>query len=143
MLKFRFKQKSLLKEKTKLKKQHNDLSFNKLERKKIVKEIKYLKNRFKLVNHFIKTKSKPIWMTIKYLPVLPPNFRPLVQLQDTKLITTDLNFLYSKIININNKILKLKKMIIPPNFLTNEKFLLQEAVDNLLDNDNSKSKNNI
>ena len=143
MLKFRFKQKSLLEEKTKLKKQHNDLSFNKLERKKIVKEIKYLKNRFKLVNHFIKTKSKPIWMTIKYLPVLPPNFRPLVQLQDTKLITTDLNFLYSKIININNKILKLKKMIIPPNFLTNEKFLLQEAVDNLLDNDNSKSKNNI
>jgi len=137
--KFILKQKSLLEEKTTLKKQDNDFSFNKLEKKKIVKEIKYLKNRSKLLSHFIKTKSKPIWMTIKYLPVLPPNFRPLVQLQDTKLITTDLNFLYSKIININNKILKLKKMVIPQNFLTNEKFLLQEAVDNLLDNNNSKN----
>lgn len=81
-------------------------------------------------------------MTIKYLPVLPPNLRPIVTLQDRKLITTDLNFLYSKIINLNNKIKRLKKMGIFENFLNSENTLLQEAVDNLIDNENDDSKNN-
>jgi DNA-directed RNA polymerase subunit beta' len=82
-------------------------------------------------------------MTIKYLPVLPPNLRPIVKLEDTKLITTDLNFLYSKIINLNNKIKRLKKMDIFENFLNDENTLLQEAVDTLIENEKEDSKNNL
>lgn len=79
-------------------------------------------------------------MTIKYLPVLPPNLRPVVKLQDKTIIITELNLLYSKIININNKIIKLKKMSVPDNFLTKDINTLQETVTNLLDN--GKNKNN-
>lgn len=85
-------------------------------------------------------------MTIKYLPVLPPNIRPIVRLQDKTIITTDLNFLYSKIINSNNKIIKLRKMSVPETFLNNEKNILQETVDRLISNEkNTKTevKNNI
>jgi DNA-directed RNA polymerase subunit beta' len=78
-------------------------------------------------------------MTIKYLPVLPPNLRPIVKLQDKTIITTDLNFLYSKIIDSNNKIVKLRKMSVPENFLNNEKLILQENVDKLINNDGNKN----
>nr|AEW13012.1 RNA polymerase beta' subunit [Strombomonas acuminata] len=81
--------------------------------------------RLKLINHFIQTKSNPHWMIIYNLPVLPPNLRPVVKLQDKTLITTDLNFLYAKIVNINNKINKLRKMLVPEPFLINEKYTLQ------------------
>lgn len=74
-------------------------------------------------------------MTIKYLPVLPPNLRPIVKLHDNTIITTDLNFLYSKIINSNNKIIKLRSMNVPEIFLNNEKYLLQESVDKLINNE--------
>jgi DNA-directed RNA polymerase subunit beta' len=77
-------------------------------------------------------------MTIKFLPVLPPNIRPIVRLKDKTIITTDLNFLYSKIIDNNNKINKLRKMSVPENFLNNEKLLLQENVDRLINNDLKK-----
>lgn len=79
-------------------------------------------------------------MTIKYLPVLPPNIRPIVRLQDKTIITTDLNFLYSKIIESNNKIIKLRKMSVPETFLNNEKYLLQEAVDKLINNEKNNKK---
>ena len=79
-------------------------------------------------------------MTIKYLPVLPPNLRPVVKLQDKTIIITELNLLYAKIININNKLVKLKKMFVPDNFLKKEINLLQESVTNLLDG--KKNKNN-
>lgn len=78
-------------------------------------------------------------MTIKFLPVLPPNIRPIVRLKDKTIITTDLNFLYAKIIDNNNKINKLRKMSVPENFLNSEKLLLQENVNKLINNDNSKS----
>lgn len=98
------------------------------------------KNRLKLINYFIQSKSKPSWMTIKYLPVLPPNLRPIVKLQDKTVIITDVNFLYSGIININNKILKLRKMSVPETFLYNEKVSLQDKVDKLINNE--KTNNN-
>jgi DNA-directed RNA polymerase subunit beta' len=94
----------------------------------------------KLINHFIQTKSLTDWMTIKYLPVLPPNIRPIVRLQDKTIITTDLNFLYSKIIESNNKIIKLRKMSVPEAFLNNEKYILQEAVDKLINNEKNNKK---
>lgn len=81
-------------------------------------------------------------MTIKYLPVLPPNLRPIVQLKDKAIITTDLNYLYSNIINSNNKIIKLRKMAVPEQFLNNEKYTLQIKVDNLISpNKTDKNKN--
>jgi DNA-directed RNA polymerase subunit beta' len=78
-------------------------------------------------------------MTIKYLPVLPPNLRPIVKLQDNTIITTDLNFFYSKIIDSNNKIIKLRKMSVPETFLNNEKLILQENVDKLINNEVKKN----
>lgn len=81
-------------------------------------------------------------MTIKYLPVLPPNLRPIVQLKDKAIITTDLNYLYANIVNSNNKILKLRKMSVPEHFLNNEKYILQTKVDNLITPSKLK-KNNI
>lgn len=78
-------------------------------------------------------------MTIKYLPILPPNLRPIVKLQDNTIITTDLNFFYSKIIDSNNKIIKLRKMSVPENFLNNEKLILQENVDKLISNESKKN----
>lgn len=80
-------------------------------------------------------------MTIKYLPVLPPNLRPIVKLQDKTIIATDLNFLYGKIIETNNKIIKLRKMAVPEKFLNNEKNFLQENIDNLIDNEAKITKN--
>lgn len=79
-------------------------------------------------------------MTIKYLPVLPPNLRPIVKLQDKTIIVTDVNFLYSNIINTNNKILKLRKMSVSETFLYNEKISLQDKVDKLINNE--KTNNN-
>lgn len=90
---------------------------------------------------FLETKTSPEWMTFKILPVLPPNIRPIVKLEDKRIITTDLNQLYSQIININNKITKLKKMMIKGKYLNNEKNILQENVNELITN-NKKIKIN-
>lgn len=117
----------------------NNLSSN--EKENFNNKRKIYKNRLKLINDFIQTKSLTNWMTIKYLPVLPPNIRPIVRLQDKTIITTDLNFLYSKIIDSNNKIVKLRKMSVPEAFLNNEKYLLQEAVDKLINNEKSNKQN--
>ena len=92
-----------------------------------------------MINCFIETKVLPKWMTFKILPVLPPNIRPIIKLEDKRIITTDLNQLYSKIININNKITKLKKMLIQGKYLNNEKSILQESVNELIVN-NEKIK---
>lgn len=104
------------------------------EIKKYEKKVKTYINRLKIINYFIHTKTKPEWMTIKYLPVLPPNIRPIVKLQDKTIITTDLNFIYGKIIETNNKIVKLRKMSVPEKFLHSEKSFLQETIDKLIDN---------
>ncbi len=98
--------------------------------------------KLKLINCFIETKVLPNWMTFKILPVLPPNLRPIIKLEDKRIITTDLNQLYSKIININNKITKLKKMLIQGKYLNNEKSILQESVSELIMN-NEKVKTTV
>lgn len=116
----------------------NNITSN--EKENLEGKKKIYKNRLKLINHFIQTKSLTNWMTIKYLPVLPPNIRPIVRLQDKTIITTDLNFLYSKIIESNSKIIKLRKMSVPETFLNNEKYLLQEAVDKLINNEKNNKK---
>nr|YP_010700365.1 RNA polymerase subunit beta' [Flexiglena variabilis]WCH63513.1 RNA polymerase subunit beta' [Flexiglena variabilis] len=84
-------------------------------------------NQKKLINYFTQTKNKLEWMTLIYLPVLPPNLRPILKLQDGTIVTADINFLYSKILNSNNRIEKLKKMQVSEIFLRNEKCLLQES----------------
>jgi DNA-directed RNA polymerase subunit beta' len=71
-------------------------------------------------------------MVIKYLPILPANFRPIIILKDNTLSKTDLNNLYAKIININNKIKKLLKFNIPKKIITAETSLLQENIDKLI-----------
>ncbi len=109
--------------------------FSETEQLNFERKIKIYKNRLKLINCFIQSKSSPKWMTIKYLPVLPPNLRPIVRLHDNTIITTDLNFLYSKIVNINNKIIKLRNMNVPESFLNNEKYSLQDTVDKLINNE--------
>lgn len=95
-----------------------------------------------MANYFIFTKTKPEWMTIKYLPVLPPNIRPIVKLQDKTIIATDLNFTYGKIIESNNKIIKLRKMSVPEKFLNSEKNFLQETIDKLIDNNRKVTATN-
>lgn len=99
------------------------------------------KNRLKLINYFLNTKTKPIWMTIKYLPVLPPELRPILKLQDNVVVTSDLNFLYAKIINSTNRMEQLKNMRVNQKFVDKEKSIIQDSID-LLINNSSRSKKN-
>jgi DNA-directed RNA polymerase subunit beta' len=71
-------------------------------------------------------------MTIKYLPILPPNLRPIIKLTDNNIVTSQINLLYIDIINHNNKIYKLKKMLIPNLLLNKEKEILQRKVDKVI-----------
>jgi len=96
------------------------------------------KKRKRVFNFFIQTQSKPDWMILKYLPVLPPDIRPIVKISDNTIVTTDLNFSYANIINVNNKILKLRKMLVPERFLNNEKLFLQQKVDALISAEGKK-----
>ena len=106
-------------------------------------KIKYQK-RLKLINNFIQNKCTPTWIMIKYLPVLPPNLRPIIKMQDNTIITSDLNYLYSDIININNKITKLKNLLIPTHLIFKEKILLYTTVNKLISNTNKrKYKSNL
>jgi len=107
------------------------------------RKIELYTKKLKITNCFLETKILPQWMTFKILPVLPPNVRPIIKLEDKKIITTDLNQLYSKIININNKITKLKKMLIQEKYLNNEKTILQESVNEIIINNEKikKTKN--
>lgn len=95
------------------------------------KEFLY-RNRIKILNFFAQTKTRVEWMVLRYLPVLPPNIRPIVKIQGKTVVTTDLNFSYANIINTNSKILKLRKMLVPEKFLSNEKLFLQQKVDILI-----------
>ncbi|WMC19608.1 MAG: DNA-directed RNA polymerase subunit beta' [Enterobacteriaceae bacterium PC38] len=97
------------------------------KRKKII-------NRIKLLESFINTCNKPEWMILTILPVLPPDLRPLVPLDEEKFAASDLNDLYRRIINRNNRLKKLLTLSAPNIIVKNEKRMLQEAVDALLDN---------
>ena len=97
-------------------------------------KIKRLTKRLKLVEYFVKSGNKPQWMILRALPVLPPDLRPLVPLDGGRFATSDLNDLYRRVINRNNRLRRLLELNAPDIIVRNEKRMLQEAVDALLDN---------
>ncbi|MFH0826910.1 MAG: DNA-directed RNA polymerase subunit beta' [Candidatus Omnitrophota bacterium] len=88
----------------------------------------------KIVEDFKKSKNRPEWMILEVLPVIPPDLRPLVPLDGGRFATSDLNDLYRRVINRNNRLKKLIELAAPEIIIRNEKRMLQEAVDALLDN---------
>ncbi|MGH8295902.1 MAG: DNA-directed RNA polymerase subunit beta', partial [Steroidobacteraceae bacterium] len=99
----------------------------------VQKRIKYAK-RLKVVDAFRKSQNKPEWMIMDVLPVIPPELRPLVPLDGGRFATSDLNDLYRRVINRNNRLKKLMELHAPEVIVRNEKRMLQEAVDALFDN---------
>ena len=94
---------------------------------------KYTK-RLKLIEAFLESGNKPEWMVMTVLPVLPPELRPLVPLEGGRFATSDLNDLYRRVINRNNRLKRLLDLSAPDIIVRNEKRMLQEAVDALMDN---------
>ncbi len=96
--------------------------------------IKKMRKRIKVMEDLQKSINKPEWMILEVLPVIPPDLRPLVPLDGGRFATSDLNDLYRRVINRNNRLRKLKELNAPEIIIRNEKRMLQEAVDALLDN---------
>jgi DNA-directed RNA polymerase subunit beta' len=90
--------------------------------------------RLKVVSHFIGTKNSPLGMVLDAVPVIPPDLRPMVQLDGGRFATSDLNDLYRRVINRNNRLKRLLDLQAPEIIVNNEKRMLQEAVDALFDN---------
>jgi len=97
------------------------------------KKLKYSK-RLKVATSFLKSGNKPEWMILDVIPVIPPELRPLVPLDGGRFATSDLNDLYRRVINRNNRLKKLMELRAPEVIVRNEKRMLQEAVDALFDN---------
>ena len=97
------------------------------KRKKLVK-------RLKLLESFIESENRPEWMILEVVPVIPPDLRPLVPLDGGRFATSDLNDLYRRVINRNNRLKRLLELRAPDIIVRNEKRMLQEAVDALFDN---------
>ena len=97
------------------------------------KKLKYAK-RLKVVDAFRRSNNKPEWMILDVVPVIPPELRPLVPLDGGRFATSDLNDLYRRVINRNNRLKKLMELKAPDVIIRNEKRMLQEAVDALFDN---------
>ena len=97
-------------------------------------KLKKLSKRLKLLEAFVHSGNKPQWMIMTVLPVLPPDLRPLVPLDGGRFATSDLNDLYRRVINRNNRLKRLLDLNAPDIIVRNEKRMLQEAVDALLDN---------
>ena len=93
-----------------------------------------LSKRLKLMEAFVESGNRPEWMVLNVLPVLPPELRPLVPLDGGRFATSDLNDLYRRVINRNNRLKRLLDLNAPDIIVRNEKRMLQEAVDALLDN---------
>ncbi len=98
-----------------------------VKRKKLVK-------RLKLIDSFIQSNSRPEWMILEVVPVIPPELRPLVPLDGGRFATSDLNDLYRRVINRNNRLKRLIELKAPDIIVRNEKRMLQESVDALFDN---------
>ncbi|WP_343192635.1 DNA-directed RNA polymerase subunit beta' [Buchnera aphidicola (Taiwanaphis decaspermi)] len=109
-----------------LKEELNNIN-SETKKKKITKRIKILES-------FIQSENKPEWMILTVLPILPPDLRPLVPLDGGRFATSDLNDLYRRVINRNNRLKRLLDLSAPDIIVRNEKRMLQEAVDALLDN---------
>src|SRR5580693_9008514 len=95
---------------------------------------KKLSKRLKVIQGFIHSRSEPEWMVLEVLPVIPPDLRPLVPLEGGRFATSDLNDLYRRVINRNNRLRNLMQLKTPDVIIHNEKRMLQEAVDALFDN---------
>ena len=116
-----------------------DLKKDDEELKEIVKTSKGQKRlkaikRLEIVEAFLKSENKPEWMILDVIPVLPPDLRPMVQLDGGRFATSDLNDLYRRVINRNNRLKKLVELGAPDVIIRNEKRMLQEAVDALIEN---------
>jgi len=116
-----------------LEKEAANLREDSLNTKSQTKLKKYNK-RLKLIDSLIKSGNKPEWMILKVLPILPPDLRPLVPLDGGRFATSDLNDLYRRVINRNNRLARLLELDAPEIIVRNEKRMLQEAVDSLIDN---------
>ena len=103
------------------------------DKEKLIKRIRILEN-------FIATKSDPTWMLLSIIPVLPPGLRPMVQLEGGRFATSDLNELYRRVINRNNRLRRFFEIYAPEIIIRNEKRMLQEAVDALIDNGHREKK---
>jgi DNA-directed RNA polymerase subunit beta' len=90
--------------------------------------------RLRVMDNFIATGSRPDWMVLDVIPVIPPDLRPMVQLDGGRFATSDLNDLYRRVINRNNRLARLQEILAPEIIVRNEKRMLQEAVDALIDN---------
>ncbi|MBD2018245.1 DNA-directed RNA polymerase subunit gamma [Microcoleus sp. FACHB-53] len=90
--------------------------------------------RLRVIDNFIATGSLPEWMVLTVIPVIPPDLRPMVQLDGGRFATSDLNDLYRRVINRNNRLARLQEILAPEIIVRNEKRMLQEAVDALIDN---------
>ncbi|HOB16008.1 MAG TPA: DNA-directed RNA polymerase subunit beta' [Defluviitoga sp.] len=101
--------------------------------KKSQKALKILR-RLKLVNDFINSGNKPEWLITSLIPIIPPDLRPLIQIEGGRFAATDLNDLYRKVINRNNRLKRLLEMDAPEIIIRNEKRILQQAVDSLIYN---------
>ena len=97
------------------------------------KRLKAIK-KLEIVDAFIKSGNKPQWMVMDVIPVLPPELRPMVQLDGGRFATSDLNDLYRRVLNRNNRLKKLLELGAPEVIVRNEKRMLQEAVDALIEN---------
>ncbi len=114
---------------TEVEKLHKDLAATGSDTK-----IKKIAKRLKVLEGFQKSGIKPDWMILEVLPVLPPELRPLVPLDGGRFATSDLNDLYRRVINRNNRLKRLLELKAPEIIVRNEKRMLQESVDSLLDN---------
>nr|WDA99127.1 RNA polymerase beta' subunit [Gronococcus sybilensis] len=90
--------------------------------------------RLRVIDNFLATNANPEWMIYKVLPVIPPDLRPMVQLDGGRFATSDLNDLYRRVVNRNNRLARLQEILAPEIIVRNEKRMLQEAVDALIDN---------
>jgi len=111
----------------------NELRVKMREETSQQKKLKYSK-RLKVANSFLRSGNKPEWMILDVIPVIPPELRPLVPLDGGRFATSDLNDLYRRVINRNNRLKKLIELRAPEVIVRNEKRMLQEAVDALFDN---------
>ena len=116
-----------------LESEYKQLKIDLTETKSELKKTKITK-RLKLIESFIISKNKPEWMIMKVLPVIPPELRPLVPLDGGRFATSDLNDLYRRVINRNNRLKRLIDLRAPDIIIRNEKRMLQESVDALFDN---------
>ena len=126
--------KSML-ESIKLKAESQKLRRTMREKKKTDKR---LLKRIELIEDFIASGNKPEWMLLEVVPVIPPDLRPMVQLDGGRFATSDLNDLYRRVINRNNRLKRLIELNAPDIIIKNEKRMLQEAVDALFDNSKKK-----